>query len=256
MASSGGNEAADPGSARAALVTAAAHGIGRAVALGLARQGHPLLLIDREADALNETAEAARAFGVAVDVAIVDCTSAAAVEAALVKRDDLAVLVNAVGGSARERSCLFADSTPELWLAVHQVSLVSAMLCARALIPAMQRGGYGRIVNIASDAALRPTARMAEYAAAKAGVIGFTRALASELAANGITANAVAPGLTATRALDAIPPETLNFALAEVPLGRIGTVEEVAHAVLFLASEGAGYITGQTIAVNGGRSYL
>jgi NAD(P)-dependent dehydrogenase (short-subunit alcohol dehydrogenase family) len=98
--------------------------------------------------------------------------------------------------------------------------------------------------------------RMAEYAAAKAGLIGFTRALASELAADGITANAVAPGLTDTRALDAIPPDTLKTALAEVPLGRVGTVDEVAHAVLFVASEDASYITGQTIAVNGGHSYL
>lgn len=248
--------AADRIASRTALVTAAAHGIGRAVALGLARQGYRLLLIDRDFDAVNATAKSARAFGMQVDVAIADCTSAAEVAAALTERDDLEILVNAVGGSAREQSCLFADSTPELWLAVHQVSLVSTMLCTRALVPGMQRRGYGRIVNIASDAALRPTARMAEYAAAKAGVIGFTRALASELARHGITANAVAPGLTDTRALDAIPPETLATALAEVPVGRIGTVEEVAHAVMFLASESAGYITGQTIAVNGGRSYL
>ncbi|MFN3727661.1 MAG: SDR family NAD(P)-dependent oxidoreductase [Allosphingosinicella sp.] len=241
---------------RLAVVTAAAHGIGRAVALGLAREGHPLLLVDREADALDETAEAARSLGTSADVAVIDCTDPAQVDAALGGREDVAILVNAVGGSARERSCAFTDSAPDLWETVHQVSLGSAMLCARAVLPAMQRRSYGRIVNVASDAALRPTSKMAEYAAAKAGVIGFTRALATEFAPYRITANAVAPGLTATRALEAIPRETLKGALADVPVGRVGTPEEVAHAVLFLASERAGYITGQTVAVNGGRSYL
>lgn len=242
--------------ARLAVITAAAHGIGRAVALGLAHDGCRLLLIDQDREALARTLEDVAAVGTQAHSMIIDCTSQADVEKSLRGIDDVAILINGVGGSARQRSCAFVDSSPELWLHVHQVSLVSAMLCARALVPAMQRRQYGRIVNIASDAALRPTAKMAEYAAAKAGVIGFTRALATELAPFGITANAVAPGLTATRAIEQIPPETLHTALADVPLGRVGTAEEVAHAVRFLAAEEAGYITGQTVAVNGGRSYV
>lgn len=242
--------------ARLAVVTAAARGIGRASALALAGDGYRLLLIDRESDELEDTARAARAFGAETDALTCDCTAPDEVAAALGGRDDVAVLVNAVGGSARERSCLFANSTPELWRSVHEVSLVSAMLCAHAVIPAMQRRRFGRIVNFASDAALRPTARMAEYAAAKAGVIGFTRALATELGPDGITANVIAPGLTATRALEQIPRDTLERALADVPLARVGTAEEVAHAVRFLAANAAGYITGQTVAVNGGRNYV
>ena len=241
---------------RLAIVTAAGRGIGRAAAIGLAQDGCRLFLADQDATALEETLQAVRALGAEASAAGFDCTSPVAVQAALAPLTDAAILVNGVGGSARERSCAFTDSAPELWQAVHQVSLVSAMLCARAVIPAMQANRYGRIVNLASDAALRPTAKMAEYAAAKAGVIGFTRALATELAPHAITVNAVAPGLTDTRAIAQIPAETLHGALSDVPLGRVGTPEEVAHAIRFLAAEEAGYITGQTIAVNGGRSYL
>lgn len=241
---------------RLAIVTAAGHGIGRAVAHMLADEGYRLLLVDLDVSALDECAATLHAAGAEATTAMLDCTDAAQVDAIFAPIADVAILVNGVGGSARDRSSAFTDSSPDLWKAVHDVSLTSAMLCARAVVPAMQARRFGRIVNFTSDAALRPTARMAEYAAAKAGVIGFTRALATELASWGITVNAVAPGLTDTRALGQIPPETLRSALAEVPLGRVGTPAEVAHAVRFLAAKEAGYITGQTIAVNGGRSYL
>jgi acetoacetyl-CoA reductase/3-oxoacyl-[acyl-carrier protein] reductase len=240
---------------RTALVTAAANGIGRACAIAVARTGCDMILFDLEPEGLEATRQCVAEAGVVVEAHVVDCTRMGEVEAALGGRA-VDILVNAVGSSARERSCRFEDSTPELWRFVHEVSLVSAMACTRAVISGMKGRGWGRIVSLASDAALRPTVMMAEYAAAKAGVIGFTRALASEYGADGITANVIAPGLIRTRALDNIAPSVLEASFVGTPLARVGEPEEVAHAVTFLIDEMAGYITGQTIAVNGGRTYL
>jgi NAD(P)-dependent dehydrogenase (short-subunit alcohol dehydrogenase family) len=241
---------------RTAIVTAAANGIGRAVALLLAAESARLILIDIESNRLAETVEEARALGSSVESAVVDCTSHAAVADSFGRFGPVDILVNGVGSSARERSCRFVDSQPEVWDFVHQVTLVTAMLCSRQVVSGMQQRRYGRIVNISSDAALRPPPMTAEYAAAKAGVIGFTRALAAEFGAHGITVNVVAPALISTRTLDVIPRALLESAKAEIPLGRVGTPEEVAYAIAFLASERASFITGQTLAVNGGRSFV
>lgn len=241
---------------RHALVTAAAQGIGRAIAIGLAAGGCRLTLIDIEGDPLDVTAQQLREAGAEIDTLRIDCTDADAVATALDGQGPFDILINGIGSSARERSSLFDESKPEVWDFVHDVTLKSAMLCSRAVLPMMRARRYGRIVNISSDAALRPTSKMAEYAAAKAGVIGFTRAIASEFGAHGITCNAIAPGLIRTRALDAIPSSTLETAQREIPVGRLGIPEDVAFAALFLADERSGFVTGQTIAVNGGRSYL
>jgi len=241
---------------KVAVITAAGNGIGRATALEFAREGARLQLVDIDATALLATAECARQFGATVGTHELDCTSEDQVRRTFERFDTVDILVNGIGSSARERSSEFRSSKAEVWDYVHGVSLRTAMLCARQVVPGMCVRRSGRIVNVSSEAALRPTAKMAEYAAAKAAVIGFTRALAQELANFGITVNVVAPGLTDTRALGQLPPTLIEAAAKEIPLGRIGRPEEIAYAIAFLASPRAAFITGQTLAVNGGRSFV
>jgi NAD(P)-dependent dehydrogenase (short-subunit alcohol dehydrogenase family) len=123
-------------------------------------------------------------------------------------------------------------------------------------VPGMRERKLGKIVNISTDAALRPTAKLVDYASAKAGVIGFTRALAVELVPFGVNVNAICPGLIRTRALDSLPQSILDEAKRDIPMGMIGEPIDVANAIGFLASDRSRYITGQTLAVNGGRSML
>lgn len=241
---------------RTVVVSAAANGIGRATALQFAREGANLVLIDLEREGVEATAADARALGVSAQAHTADCTSEEQIQALFRDIGAVDVLVNAVGSSARERSSEFRTSTSDVWRFVYEVTLRSAMLCARQVVPGMCDRRRGNIVNIASDGALRPTAKMAEYAAAKAGVIGFTRALAQELGEFGINVNVVAPGLIQTRTIAQIPESILQSALKDTPLKRVGKPEEVAQAITFLASDRAAYITGQTLAINGGRSFI
>lgn len=236
------------------IVTGAANGIGAATALRFLAEGARVAVIDREGEALSRTFAGAprdRLLAVAGD-----CTDAATLEsfharvgAAFGPCD---VLFNNVGQSGRERAAPFHESDEEVWRFVLEVSLVSAMRMSRLVVSDMRARG-GRIVNMSSDAALVGDAGIADYAAAKMGVIGFTRALARELAPHRVTVNAVAPGAIATRAHERLTPAVIEQIKATTPAGYIGAPEDVAAVVAFLASAEARYITGQTLLVDGGR---
>ncbi len=231
---------------RVALVTGAAHGIGAAIARRLAAEGASVAAIDREpiAAPLAWTMQG-------------DCTEAAALAAfaagAAQRLGPPDVLVNNVGQSARERGGPFCESAEATWRFVLEVSLLTAMRLARLVAPGMRARGYGRIVNLSSDAAFAGDAGLADYVTAKAGVGGFTRALARELAPHGVTVNAVAPGALRTRAHDHVAPEVIARIRAATPAGFVAEPEDVAGLVAYLASAEARFVTGQTILIDGGR---
>ncbi|TPQ47628.1 short-chain dehydrogenase, partial [Prosthecomicrobium hirschii] len=166
------------------------------------------------------------------------------------------ILFNNVGQSGRERAAPFHESDEAVWRFVLEVSLFTTLRMARLVVPGMRARGSGRIVNMSSDAALVGDAGLADYAAAKMGIVGFTRSLARENAAFGITVNAVAPGAIRTRAHDRLTPAVLDRIKAGTPAGFIAEPEDVAGCVAFLASDDARYITGQTLAIDGGRWML
>ena len=239
-----------------ALVTGAANGIGRASALALAEAGADLVVIDVESGPLGELAGEIRAMGRRVLEFALDCTDAAAmarvVDAAMAF-GPVEVLFNNVGQSAREQAGPFLDSAEETWRFVIEISLMTTLRTSRLVAPAMIARGRGRIVNMSTESAFFGDAGLADYAAAKMGVIGFTRSLARELAPGGVRVNAIAPGAIRTRAHDRLPGEVIDRIRASVPLGFVGAPEDVANAVVFLASDASRYVTGQTLLIDGGR---
>lgn len=163
------------------------------------------------------------------------------------------VLMNNVGQSARERASEFYKSTPDVWRFVIDVTLMSTLLASRQVVPSMRDAGRGKIVNVASNAGMAGEIGISEYAAAKMGVIGFTRSLARELAPFKVNVNAVCPGVTKTRVIDRISDEILDKIRASIPLGFFAEPEDIAAAAAFLASDDARYMTGQSVVVDGGR---
>jgi NAD(P)-dependent dehydrogenase (short-subunit alcohol dehydrogenase family) len=242
---------------RIAVVTGAAHGIGRASALRLAREGADLAVLDREGDALQEVAGAVAALGRQALPLVVDLTDApAAREAFAAVRRGLGrvdVLFNNVGQSARERASEFHLSEESTWRFVIEVSLLTTLRCTREVVDEMRARRSGRIVNMSTESALYGDVGLADYAAAKMGVIGFTRALARELAPFGVNVNAVCPGAIRTRAHDRLPPAVIDRVRQSVPMGYVAEPEDVAGVVAFLASDDARYVTGQSILIDGGR---
>lgn len=242
---------------RLAVITGGANGIGRATALRFAAEGANLALLDLEADGLAATAELARQAGATVLTITGDCTDEALVVDAF-KRiyaecGFVDILMNNVGQSARERASEFYASSSEVWRFVLNVSLMATMIASRQVVPAMRDAGRGKIVNVASNAGLAGEVGLSEYAAAKMGVIGFTRSLARELAPFTVNVNAICPGVTRTRVLERISDEILDRIRQSIPLGFFAEPADIAAVVAFLASDDARYMTGQSVVVDGGR---
>lgn len=234
------------------MVTGASRGIGRAIALELARAGHRVACCSSSDGVKDTQAEIEAADGTAVAVRA-DVGDAAAVDAAFGEVEEslgpVEVLVNNAGVAA---DGLVARMTDEQWDDVLRTNLTGAFHTVRRATPKMMRGRWGRIVNVSSVSGQAGAPGQANYAAAKAGLLGLTRAVARELGSRGITCNAVAPGPIVTAMTDAMPADWRGVMEATVPLGRLGRPEEVAAVVAFLCSEQAGYVTGALVPVDGG----
>lgn len=242
-----------------ALVTGAANGIGLATAQTLGRRGYRVVIADRDAAGAEAAATAAALEGIAACAVTVDVTDTASVERMVAAVQDrfggLDLLVNNAGVPGKHVTAQMSDTE---WLAMLDVNLHGAFRCARAAYSLLRRSKSPSIVNIASIAGLAGMAGRAGYASAKAGILGLTRALAIEWGPDRIRVNAIAPGYVRTAGFEQRMLSVLNDVAVElerlVPLGRLCTPEEVAGVVCFLASPDAGYITGQTIVVDGGVS--
>lgn len=240
-----------------AVVTGAANGIGRASALRFASEGANLAILDLEAGGLEEVAEEARRAGARVVTIAGDCSNEAFLVDAFAQVYGafkfIDVLMNNVGQSARERASEFYKSESEVWRFVVDITLFSTLLASRQVVPSMREASRGKIVNVASNAGLAGEVGISEYAAAKMGVIGFTRSLARELAPFNVNVNALCPGVTKTRVIGRISEDFLEKIRASIPLGYFAEPEDIAAAAAFLASDDARYMTGQSLVVDGGR---
>jgi 3-oxoacyl-[acyl-carrier protein] reductase len=238
---------------RVALVTGASQGIGQACALSLARQGASVALAARNQQKLEEVAAQIAATGAKAAVFAMDVAEEeqikSGIKSALAHFGKIDILVNNAGIT---RDQLLMRMKRADWDAVLNTNLTSAYLCTRQVIGPMLRQRWGRIINITSVFGQMGQAGQANYASSKAGLIGLTMALAREVASRNITCNAVAPGFIETSMTAALSEEFKQNALKMIPLGRVGTADDVASAVCFLASEDASYITGHVLNVNGG----
>lgn len=243
---------------RVAIVTGGSRGIGRAIAWELSQRGAAVVVNYHQSPAAAETlvneilAAGGRAAACQADVANFEAAQAL-IKFAIETFGDLHILVNNAGIT---RDTLIMMMSEADWDAVLDTNLKSSFNCAKAAVKHMLRKRYGRIINIASVAGQMGNPGQTNYSASKAGQIGFSKALAREVAARNITVNAIAPGFVDTEILNAMPPETLAAALKLVPLGRKAQPEEIAYAVAFLASEQAAYITGQVLGVDGGMAMM
>lgn len=236
-----------------ALVTGASQGIGRACALTLAAQGATVALAARNEQKLRRVAAEIAASGGQAEAFVLDLSSEASIKdtakAVIGKHGRIDILVNNAGIT---RDMLLLRMKRADWDDVIATNLTGTFLMTQAVLSSMMKARWGRIISIASVVGETGQAGQANYAASKAGLIGFTKSVAREMASRNVTANVVAPGMIET-AMTAVLDEKQKAAMMNIiPLGRPGTDEEIAHAVAFLASEKAGYITGHTLDVNGG----
>jgi 3-oxoacyl-[acyl-carrier protein] reductase len=238
---------------KVALITGASRGIGRSIALALAAQGATIVAVDMDQAATDAVVAELQTAGTRALAVVGNVTVPADVErmidAAAEAFGRVDILVNNAGIT---RDGLLMRMKDEDWDAVLNVNLKGAFLCTRAVFKVMSKQRYGRIINIASVVGQMGNAGQANYCASKAGLIGLTKSNAREMAKRNITVNAVAPGFIATAMTDALSEKVRGELTAQIPLERLGSADDIANAVVFLAGEQSGYITGHVLSVNGG----
>ena len=238
---------------RVALVTGASRGIGRAIAILLSDNGYRIVLSSRSRDALLEVKKEIESSGGAAHVIPCDISNREEIEDLVKSCVDhygrLDILINNAGVTD---DGLLLRMSNEAWENVIETNLTSAFIACRAALRPMMRARWGRIVNVGSITGLVGNSGQGNYGAAKAGLIGFTKCIAKEVGGKGITVNLVAPGFVGTQMTEVLPSKLLEQAVKQIPVGRLGTPEEIAASIAFLCSEGASYITGQVITVDGG----
>lgn len=238
---------------KVAVITGASRGIGRSIALALAARGAAIVAVDMDQASTEAVVAELQATGAKALAVVGNVTVPADVErmieAATGAFGRVDILVNNAGIT---RDGLLMRMKEDDWDAVLNVNLKGAFLCTRAAFKVMSKQRYGRIVNIASVVGQMGNAGQANYCASKAGLIGLTKSNAREMAKRSITVNAVAPGFIATAMTDALSDKVRAELTAQIPLERLGSADDIANAVVFLASEAAGYITGHVLSVNGG----
>jgi len=238
---------------RVTLITGASRGIGRATALTLAARGSDLVLASRQAQALEEVAALCREHGVSAHAVAMDLSDAASVRTGIEAAQGLSGRIDhLVNNAGVVGDALLMRMKREEWDRVLLTNLTGAFETTRAVLPGMIRARYGRIVNISSVVALMGNPGQANYCAAKAGLVGLTKALAREVASRQITVNAIAPGFIDTEMTRAVAERAREALIGQIPLGRLGAPEDVAQGVAFLLGPGAGYITGEVLNISGG----
>lgn len=238
---------------RVAFVTGASRGIGRACALALAKRGARVVLAARNREKLEEVASEIRSSGSQAHVVEIDLSSADSIKAAFANSaSEVGPTEILVNNAAITKDGLAVRMKQEDWSAVVDTNLTGSFLCIQQVLQPMMRARWGRIINISSVVGEMGNAGQVNYSASKAGLIGLTKSLALELGSRNVTVNAVAPGFVETDMTGVLSPEIKEKLLANIPLRRMGQPEDVAAAVEFLAGDGAAYITGHVLGINGG----